>query len=115
MIYTSSQLNNLAQNSPEELVQILISPGTDIKVLVTGAELLCDEITDETVILPVIKILLKHKHALVRESAVIGLAGFYSNRKPPKEILDILIYISTNDPFVQLKNYAKDIIKDMMD
>lgn len=86
-----------------------------MKMLVAGAEILCGESTDETAILPVIKLLIIHKHALVRESTLNGVAAFYNiNNKPPKDIIDKLIFISTNDPSVDLKNYAKELLKDII-
>lgn len=111
MIYTISQLIDLAQNSPEELSRILTSPNADTKMLVAGAELLCDEISNETIVLPVIRQLLKHTHALVRESAIIGITSFYENKKPPQDIINRLQVISNSDPSMQLRIYAKDILE----
>jgi len=115
LIYTIAQLIDLAQNSPEELSRVLTSPGADIKMLVAGAELLCEETTDETLILPVIRQLLKHTHALVRESAMIGVTSFYENKKPPADVISRLKVISNSDPSAQLKSYAKDILESFPD
>lgn len=110
MIYTDSQLICLVKNAPKELVKILISPNTDIKILISGTEILCSEITDESLILPVIRLLLKHVNALVREGAVIGIAAFYVNTKPPQDVIDRLNFISNNDPFNELRIYVKDLL-----
>lgn len=111
MIYTAAQLVHLSQNSPEELALILINPNANTKVLINGIEILCGEATDETLTLPVIRLLIKHMNALVRESAMIGIAAFYVNIKPPQDIIDRLKFISTNDPSTDLKNYAKELLE----
>lgn len=115
MIYTIAQLIDLAQNSPQELSRILTSPNADIKMLVAGAELLCEETTDETLVLPVIRWLLKHTHALVRESAMIGVTGFYEKKKPPQDVINRLKIISNSDPSAELKSYAKDLLESIPD
>lgn len=115
MIYTDAQLIHLAQNSPKELLAILISPNTNMKMLVAGAEILCGEVTDETFALPVIRLLIKHLHALVRESAMNSIAAFYGKVKPPQDIIDRLKFISINDPSADLKNYAKELLSNIGD
>lgn len=104
------QLANLAHNSPQELYKILTSPNTDIKMLVSGAEVFCGETSDESLVLPVLKVLLKHMNALVRETAMIGVVDFYRSKNPPHEIIDRLKIISSTDPAANLRNYAKDIL-----
>lgn len=114
MIYTNIQLTQLVHNSPKELYKILINPNTDVKILVIGVELLCGEISDESLVLPILRILLKHVNALVRESAMIGVTDFYKNKKPPYDLFERLKFISTTDPSPNLRFYAKDILENMM-
>lgn len=111
MSYSDNQLTALAQNNPKELARILTSPNMDIKTLTFGAEILGGEVKDENLVLPVLKMLLKHVNAIVREGALIGVSAFYTEANPPQEIMDRVRLIATNDPSPSLKDYAKDIIK----
>ncbi len=111
MNYTDNQLKSLANNNPKELIRILNSPNANVKVLSCGAEILCEEITDETVVCPVLKKLLKHVHATVRESAMIGISAFYTSSVPPSDIIDRLKIMATNDPSPSLKEIALDLLK----
>ena len=90
MIYTDEQLINLAKTNTKELVRLLISPNADIRMLTSGAEILGGEISDETIVLPVLRMLIKHVNAAVREGAAIGISAFYVNKLPPQDILDRL-------------------------
>lgn len=109
MTYSNTQLVHLAQTSPQELIKILISPNVDTKVLASGVEVFCGEVKDEKLVLSAIRTLLKHKNALVRESAIIGVTEFYVNKPPPQDILDKLKLISNVDPSPFVKEYAGDV------
>jgi hypothetical protein len=110
MTYSENELKDLAQKNPKELSRILISPNSDVHTLTFGAELLGGEVTDESLVLPPFRMLLKHIHATVREGAMIGVAAFYSEKKPPQDILDRLKTMSKIDPSPVLKEMAKDLI-----
>lgn len=111
MSYTNAQLVLLAQNSPKELAKLLTSDKADKKLLIEGVEILSGETVDETIILPVLRSLLRHTNALVREGAVFGVAAFYDKKQPPQDIMDRLKVISTNDPSYELKAYTKDLLE----
>lgn len=110
MKYTETQLKLLAKDNPKELARIITSPYGDVNTSTLGAEILGEEVSDETLVLPALKILIKNNHALVRESAMIGISAFYSDRSPPRDILDILKSISNIDPLPSNKELAKDLI-----
>jgi vesicle coat complex subunit len=78
-------------------------------MLAVGAELLGD-VSDERIVLPALRQLLKHVHALVREGAMTGLSSFYLEKKPPQDILERLRVMSKNDPSPDLKEYAQSLI-----
>lgn len=113
MKYSEDQLVVLAKNNIEELTKTLNDPGTDSVTLTFGAEILGSEIKDEQIVLPILKKLLRHINALVREGAIIGVLSFYTDKKPPQEILDRLKYITSNDPSNTLKSFAKDSLEDL--
>jgi hypothetical protein len=110
MSYSENQLNALAQSNPKELARILISPNADVHTLTFGAEILGGEVKDEAMVLPVFRFLLKHVNAVVREGALIGVSAFYSDKKPPQEIMERVKIIAHNDPSPTLKEVAKDLI-----
>lgn len=112
MSYSENQLNDLAKNNPKELSRILSSPNADIRMLTFGAEILGGEVTDETLVLPALKILLKHVHATVREGAMMGVSSFYIDKKPPTEILEKLKSMSVNDPSPTIREFASTLLKD---
>lgn len=112
MSYSENQLISLAKNNPKELVRILISPNADIKMLTSGVEILGGEVADEALVLPVLRQLLKHVNAIVREGAAIGVSTFYLEKKPPQDILDRLTVISNNDPSPTLRDYVAGILQD---
>jgi len=112
MNYSENQLNSLAQNNPKELARILTSPNISVHSLTFGAEILGTEVADESIVLPVLKQLLKHVNAIVREGAAIGISSFYINKKPPQDILDRLKVMSNSDPSPALKDYVKTILRD---
>lgn len=112
MNYTDNQLTQLSQTNPKELARLLTSPNADIRMLTSGAEILGGEVKDETLVLPVLRMLLKHVNAIVREGACIGISSFYIDKKPPQDILDRLRVMATSDPSPTLKDYAKTLIED---
>src|ERR1700676_4863064 len=111
MNYSENQLKLLAQTNPKELIRIITSPNADKHMLTVGAELL-GEVPDERIVLPALRQLLKHVHALVREGAMNGLANFYEDKRPPQDILERLRVMETNDPSPTLKEYAQSLLKD---
>lgn len=112
MNYTDAQLIQLAQDNPKELARLLTSPHADIRMLTAGAEILSTEVKDESLVLPALRILLKHKHAMVREGACIGVSSFYMDSKPPQDIIDRLVVMSTTDPSVVVRDYSKTLLQD---
>jgi hypothetical protein len=110
MNYSENQLRNIAKTNSQEFLRIL--EVADVPTLVFGAEILGDEIADEQLALPVFRRLLKHVHALVRESAMLGLSSFYLDKKPPQDILDKLAMIFANDPSTIIRDCAEELLKD---
>lgn len=110
MSYSENQLKKLAQTNPKELARILTSPNKDIHMLSFGIEILCDEVEDEGITIPVIRQLLKHVNAIVREGAILGAFSVFSSRKPPQDILERLELMFHTDPSPAIKNCAKDIL-----
>ncbi len=114
MNYSSSQLKLMIQKEPKDLLRILNNPNATAKTLASGVELLGEEFTDELIVLPIFRQLLKHINAVVRESAIIGVSSFYLEKVPPADILDRIDSISETDPSNDLKEYAKSILKDFV-
>jgi hypothetical protein len=112
MSYSPNQLKSLAKTNPKELARVITSPNADAHMLTSGAELLGEEVSDERIVLPALRQLLKHVHALVREGALTGLSSFYMGRKPPQDVLDRLQIISNSDPSPDLRDYAESLLKD---
>lgn len=115
MNYSETQLTQIAKTNPKELARILTSPNGDTRVLTFGAEILGGEVTDETIVLPVLRQLIKHVNAIVREGAAIGISSFYIDKKPPQDIIDRLKWMATNDPSPTMKDYAKSMLEDFSD
>lgn len=111
MSYSQNQLKIMAQTNPRELARVITSPNADTHMLAYGAELLGD-LSDERIVYPALRQLLKHVHALVREGAMTGVSSFYIERKPPQDILERLRFMVKNDPSPNLKEYAQQLIKD---
>lgn len=109
MKYTEYQLIQLAQSNPQELLKI-INSHNDIKTITSTVEILSTEVSDETLVSPILSRLLKHIHATVRESALSGVSTFYADRKMPPEILKQLEIVSNNDPSLLLREYAQDLL-----
>jgi hypothetical protein len=114
MSHSQNQLKELARENPKQLARILSSPNADVVTLTYGAELLGGEISDEDIVLPVLRLLLKHINAVVREGAIIGLSSFYINKSPPRDILDRLRILSKQDPSPTIKEYAKSVLDDFL-
>ena len=110
MNYSQNQLKALVDTNPKELARVITSPNSGTHLLAVGAELLGD-VTDERIVLPALRQLLKHVHALVREGAMTGLSSFYLERKPPQDILERLRVMTKNDPSPDLREYAQSLLK----
>lgn len=110
MIYSESQLIELAHKNPKELARILASPDVDNRTLTFGAEILGGEVFEEELVIPVLKKLLKHFNAMVREGAMMGVSSFFSNKRMPSDILDRLKVMASSDPSLGNREYAKDLI-----
>ena len=112
MKYSDNQLKTIANTNPKELIRILNSPHTDINTLTFGIEILGGEVSEEELVLPVIRKLIKHVNAVVREGALIGIQAFYTASKPPQDILDKLSIMKDVDPSPAIKDLANDLLKD---
>lgn len=112
MNYSDSQLTALAQSNPKELARILSSPNANIRMLTFGVEILGGEVADENVVVPVLKKLLSHVNAVVREGAMLGVSSFFMGKKLPVEIMEKLKLMSTNDPSPTVKDFSKSLLKD---
>lgn len=110
MTYSQNQLKALAQDNPKELARILTSPNTDSPTLTFGAELLGD-VSDEQIVLPTLRQLLKHLNAIVREGAMMGLSSFYMEKKPPQDIIDRLRIMAKSDPSANNKEFAGTVLE----
>ena len=66
--------------------------------------------------LPVLRQLLKHISAIVREGALIGLSAFYLYKehkvKFPQDVLERIKIMAQSDPSPTIKECAKSIIED---
>lgn len=113
MTYNETQLKSLAQSNPKELARILTSPNANTRMLTFGAEILGEEVRDEEIVLPVLRQLLKHVNAIVREGALIGATAFFIDRIPPQDILDKLKMMSSSDPSPAVKDTAKQLLEDL--
>ena len=115
MKYSDNQLTALAQNNPKELARLLTNPNVETRILTYGVEILGGEVTDESLVLPVFRQLLKHVNAIVREGAMVGVAAFYCSKIPPQDIVDRLIAMKEHDPSAYIKEYAKSLLDDYVD
>jgi hypothetical protein len=112
MNYPKIQLIAISKNNPKELARMLTSLNADPRMLVLGAEVLGEYVTDEEIVLPVLRFLIKHLNATVRESAMIGISSFYMEKNPPQDILDRIVILANGDPSPVVKDFAKSILKD---
>ena len=111
MSYSHNQLKALAQTDPKELARILTSSNVDTHTLTFGAELL-GETTDERIVLPALRQLLKHVNAVVREGALMGFSSFYLEKKPPADVIEKLRTMAKTDPSPSIKEFATSILRD---
>jgi hypothetical protein len=110
MNYSKKQLKQIANKSPEELSQIITNNISEIGLITDVLELFGDEIRDEAIAEPILKKLLKHVHATIRESALLAVDSFYESKKPTQDILDRVKAMSKTDPSGYVKECAKDLI-----
>lgn len=110
MSYSNIQLRKLAQQNPKELIRIITSPNGDAQTLAFGAEVLGEEVTNESIVVPILRQLLKHPHALVREGALNGVTSFFNDKPAPRDILEQLRFIVKSDPLSSNKEIAADMI-----
>ncbi len=114
MNYTESQLISLAKGETEKLIKLLISATEATKVLIMGAEILTEEIDDETLVLPVLLSLLKNKNAALRECAATLFFSFYEkNKSLPQDVIDILTVVAATDPSHNIKSYVNDMLNEI--
>jgi len=114
MSYSNQQLIDLAQKDPQELIKIINHHyKTDIKTIALAVEVLGEEVDNEEIVLPIIRKLLKHVHVLIRESAMICIASFYAQKRPPQDVIDRLKIILKSDPSHDLRDLANDTLRDL--
>ncbi len=112
MSYSQDQLRKIAGSDVTKFIKILNNPNCDTYTLTMGAEILGEEISDEEICLPILKKLLKHINATVREGAIIGIMALFFDKRLPEDILERVKDIFKSDPSPALKAYAEDILKD---
>lgn len=112
--YSEDQLIELAKINPQKLVDILSDPNQNNVILTFGIEALTAECKDENLVLPVLKQLLKHRNALVREGTLIGVDQFYNDNFCNPDILTKVRDISKNDPHPGIKECAKAILEEFI-
>jgi vesicle coat complex subunit len=113
MNYSHSQLSQLARDNPQKFIEIANNQTkTDIKTISMAIDVLGEEIHNEAIVLPIIRRSLKHIHVMIRESAIICAASFYSGKQLPQEIVEKLKAISINDPSPDIKELATNTLKD---
>ena len=111
MIISQDQIRQLAKTQPQEAVKLLSGCANDISTITDIVEILSEEVSDETIMLPLFKRLLKHVHVLVRESTILGISNFYIDKKLPTDILNKLESISKSDPSSDLREFSSDMLK----
>lgn len=113
MSYSRNQLNALAKDNPKELAHVLNSSNVDVHTLTFGAELLGSEVKDEDIVLPVLRRLLKHVNAIVREGAMMGVSAFFlDSKKPPQDIVERLRTMAHSDPSPSNRDTANSLVED---
>lgn len=112
MGYSENQLTDLAKNNPKELARFLTSPNADVHTLTFGAEVMGELVKDEEIVIPILRRLLKHVNAVIREGAMLGISAFYMEKKPAKDVLDRLKIISTSDPSPACRDCAETMLED---
>lgn len=111
MSYSIIQLKQLVKTNQTEFIQIISNHISEAMLLSAAVELI-DEITDESLTIPLLKRFLKHVHAAVRESALLATSSVFIEKKPPAEILDRIKNIAKSDPSPQVREYASDLLKE---
>jgi hypothetical protein len=111
MSYSNDQLRKLAQSDVPKFIRILNNPSSDTHTLTMGAEILGEEIADETISLPVFRKLLRHINAIVREGAIIGIMALFFDRRIPTDILERVRDMSKTDPSPSLRICAEELLK----
>ena len=111
MSYSIIQLKQLIKTNPTEFTQIINNHISEASLLSAAVELL-DEISDESLTVPLLKRFLKHVHAAVRESALMATSSIFMDKKPPADIFDRVKVIAKSDPAVQVRECAADLLKD---
>lgn len=113
MSYSETQLNALAKDNPKELARVLSSSNVDVHTLTFGAELLGGEVKDGELVLPVLRRLLKHVNAIVREGAMLGVSAFFlDGGKPPQDIIERLRTMANSDPSPSNRDTANSLVED---
>ena len=111
MDYSITQLQSLAKNNQQELINIINSNNINISTLTMAVEILGEKISDEILVLPIFKRLLKHIHADVRESTILAILSFYSNNKViPIDIFNKLKIIVKSDPSPNVRDCCCDLL-----
>jgi hypothetical protein len=114
MSYSIQQLKQIALNNPQELIKIISNNyGSDTKTIALAIDLLGEEVTDEALVLPVIRRCLKHVHVLIRESAIMCTSSFYTGKTTPQDVIDRLKIIAKNDPSTDLRELATDTVSSL--
>ena len=110
MEYLATHLQNLAKTSPQEIINIINKNNSDIKTITEAIEILGEEKVEEALILPVLKRLLRHIHAQVRESTILAISSYYQ-KELPKEILDRIKIMVKADPSPIVRNCCEDVLE----
>lgn len=114
MRYSLNELERIADNNINDLIKIINSTSSfDIPTIANAISLLGEVGEDEDIIYSIIKRYINHVHVLLRESAIICASYFYKGKKLPKDIKQKLLFIRDNDPSVDLKELAKEILNDL--
>lgn len=113
MSYSETQLSALAQDNPKELARVLSGSNIDVRTLTFGAEILGGEVKDEELVVPVLRRLLKHVNAVVREGAMLGVSAFYMDgKKPPQDVMERLRAMSKSDPSPSNRDTANSLLEE---
>lgn len=113
MSYSETQLSTLAKENPKELARVLSGSNIDVRTLTFGAEILGGEVSDEEIVIPVLRRLLKHVNAIVREGAMLGVSAFYmEGKKPPQDVIERLRAMSKSDPAPSNRDTANSLLEE---
>ena len=109
MRISEMELKRIAENNPQELIKLLSDNNADIATLTFGAEMI-GSIKDENLVTPILKKLLSHINAVVREGAVYGTSAFFDNKSLPEDILNKIKAMSIKDPSPGVRQCSKDLL-----